>query len=80
MVSTVGGVLGPLYRAFDVMGAITLSKVFTIILGGGVGWVLIHMYGVMGGAWVLNGMFLLSVALTAGLTLPVLYRRAHPSP
>ena len=80
VVSTVGGVLGPLYRAFDVMGAITLSKVFTIILGGGVGWVLIHMYGVMGGAWVLNGMFLLSVALTAGLTLPVLYRRAHPSP
>lgn len=80
IVSTVGGVLGPLYRAFDVMEAITLSKVVTILIGGLVGWVLIPRYGALGGAWMVNGMFIFSVSSTALLTFPPLYQRAYSPP
>ena len=72
--------MGPLYRAFDVMEAITLSKVVTIVIGGLVGWVLIPRYGALGGAWMVNGMFIFSVSSTALLTFPPLYQRAYSPP
>ncbi|MGV2437472.1 MAG UNVERIFIED_CONTAM: hypothetical protein LVT10_23345 [Anaerolineae bacterium] len=42
------------------------------MIGGLVGWVLIPRYGALGGAWVVNGMFIFSVSSTALLTFPPL--------
>lgn len=75
--STVGGVFGPLYRAFEMSGAALAIKVVSLALMIPVGAALIHALGVVGGAWTISGLYGISVTLTAAVTLPVLRRRAQ---
>ncbi len=73
---TVGGVFGPLYRALDWVRAALWVKIATglILLGPGV--LLIERLGPVGGAWLIDGLYALSVVGTAAVTLPVLNARA----
>jgi O-antigen/teichoic acid export membrane protein len=77
LATTVGGVFGPLYRAFDLMREALSTKIITLLVMIPVGTWLIQQSGALGGVWMLNGLFVLSVLLTAGFTLPVLRRRAQ---
>jgi hypothetical protein len=53
------------------------TKIITLLVMIPVGTWLIQQSGALGGVWMLNGLFVLSVLLTAGFTLPVLRRRAQ---
>lgn len=75
--TTVGGVFGPLYRAFEMAGAALAIKVVALALMIPLGAALIEAWGAVGGAWTISGLYALSVALTAALTLPALRRRAR---
>ena len=74
---TVGGVFGPLYRAFDFVRGALLAKVAALAVGLPVGWWLITQQGAIGAAWLTNLLYGLSVVLTVALTLPELRRRAR---
>ena len=76
LVTDIGGIFGPLYRAFDLMRAALSVKIGTLVMMIPVGIWLIHHMGSLGGVWMIDGLFALSVALTAGVTLPVLRRHA----
>jgi O-antigen/teichoic acid export membrane protein len=76
IVTTVGGVFGPLYRAFDLMSPILKIKIITLAVMAPVGVWMILQADALGGVWMINGMFMMSVALTAWVTLPALKRRA----
>lgn len=74
--TTVGGIFGPLYRAFDMAGAALAIKVAALALMIPLGVALIDALGAVGGAWTISGLYAVSVALTAAVTLPALRRRA----
>jgi len=76
-IATVGGVFGPLYRAFDYVRGALLAKVAALVIGLPTGVWLITQYGAGGAAWLTNLLYGVSVALTVALTLPELRRRAH---
>lgn len=76
-ISAVGGLFGPLYRAFDLMRPALLVKMVTGLVLFLPGLFLISAYGAVGGAWLINGLFLLSIVLTASITLPPLRRAAQ---
>lgn len=76
VVTTVGGVFGPLYRALNLMRAALLIKAGTLAVGLAAGAPLILSWGALGGAWTVNGLFVGSVLLTAAAALPALRRRA----
>lgn len=75
-VTTMGGIFGPLYRAFDQVGAALAVKLVTAAIMLPTGIALINQFGALGGAWTINGLFALSVVLTAAVTLPALQKRA----
>ena len=77
MTNTIGGVFGPLYRALDLMRAALMVKVGSLVVMIPAGIWLIQQTGVLGGVWMINGMLVLSVVLTAAVTLPVLRRHAR---
>ena len=77
VVVTVGGVFGPLYRAFDYVRGAFLIKVATLTVGLPIGFWLVTQFGALGAAWLTNLLYGASVALTIALTLPELRRRAH---
>lgn len=77
LATTVGSVFGPLYRAFDLMRAILIVKVVTLLVMIPAGLWLISNLGALGGVWMLDGLFVLSVVLTAIVTLPVLRQHAR---
>jgi O-antigen/teichoic acid export membrane protein len=79
MMTTIGGVFGPLYRAFDQMRAAVLAKIAGLLplLAGPA---LIAIEGAAGGAWLMSAGLLISVTLTAAFTLPELRRRAIIAP
>jgi O-antigen/teichoic acid export membrane protein len=77
LATTVGGVFGPLYRAFDLMRQALLTKIITLLVMIPLGVWLIQQAGALGGVWMLNGLFVLSILFTAAFTLPVLYRHAQ---
>jgi O-antigen/teichoic acid export membrane protein len=79
LTTTIGGVFGPLYRALNLMRAALLSKVATLVIMIPVGWWLVQQAGALGGVWMINGLYIISVALTIGFTLPVLRRQARQS-
>lgn len=79
-ISAVGGLFGPLYRAFDLMRAALTVKIITGVVLFLPGLFLISAYGAVGGAWLMNGLFLLSIVLTAVMTLPPLRRAAAAHP
>ena len=74
---TVGGVFGPLYRAFDFVRGALLAKAVALVVGLPAGWWLVGQYGDIGAAWLTNILYGLSVVLTVALTLPELRRRAR---
>ena len=75
-ISAVGGLFGPLYRAFDLMRAALTVKIVTGLVLMVPGLLLIAQDGAVGGAWLINGLYLLSILLTAVITLPPLRRAA----
>ncbi len=75
-VTMVGGIFGPLYRALDQMRAALAAKIAAGLIMLPVGWWLITQWDALGAAWMINGAFVISVALTAVFTLPALHRRA----
>ncbi len=79
LATTVGGIFGPLYRAFNLMRAALLTKLVTLAVMLPAGVWLIQRADALGGVWMINGMYVLSVGLTIAFTLPVLRRYAlHP--
>jgi len=76
-VTTVGGVFGPLYRAFDYVRGAFVIKIVSLVLVVPVGVWATRVYGAVGGVWLVNGLYMVSVALTAWLTLPELRARAR---
>ena len=75
--TTIGSVFGPMYRAFDLMRPILIAKAMTLVLMAPVGLWLISNMGALGGVWMLNGLFVISIVLTAVVTLPVLRDHAR---
>ncbi|MAS32485.1 MAG: hypothetical protein CL610_00675 [Anaerolineaceae bacterium] len=73
---TIGGIFGPLYRAFNLMREALLAKTaaFAVMLPAGL-W-LIPQLGTLGGVWMINGLLVISVGLTMVFTLPVLRQYA----
>jgi O-antigen/teichoic acid export membrane protein len=76
-INTVGGNFGPLYRALNLLRRAILVKIITFILVIPIGIVLVEQQAALGGVWMVNLLFALSVALTAVVTLPVLNRKAQ---
>ena len=76
VITAVGGLFGPLYRAFDLMRSALTVKIIAGLALIVPGLWLISQHGAVGGAWLINGLYLLSVVLTAAITLPPLWRRA----
>lgn len=76
-VTTVGSVFGPLYRAFDFVRGAFFIKLGALVVLLPLGYVLVGAVGAVGGAWLVNLLFVGTVALTAWLTLPELRTRAH---
>lgn len=64
IVTTVGGVFGPLYRAFNLMRTMIIIKLVSLAVMLLAGQVLVPQWGALGGAWMMNIVFLLSVGLT----------------
>ena len=78
LATTGGSIFGPLYRAFDLMRAALLVKVSTLLVMVPIGIWLIQQFGMLGGVWMVDGLYVLSVVLTAVVTLPVLRNHARP--
>jgi O-antigen/teichoic acid export membrane protein len=85
-VTTVGGIFGPLYRALNLVGWAAAAKVTALVLVLPVGYTLLQSasgiaqvnqaeVGALIGAWMINGLYLISVVLTAVFTLRVLRRK-----
>ncbi len=97
-ITTVGGVFGPLYRAFNLMKRIITARVITLALVLPVGVLLLMRAapplffgqtalmpynpgmangGALIGAGMIDAVYVISVALTAALTLPELRKKAR---
>lgn len=77
-VVTVGGVFGPLYRALRLMRQAIIVKIITLVVAVPPGIWLVEQAGALGGGWLVNVLFGLSVVLTALVTLPKLKQLATP--
>lgn len=77
VVTTTGGIFGPLYRAFYLMRGAILAKIVALSIMLPLGVAFVFYGGALGGAWAINGLYILSVGLTALVTLPELRRRAQ---
>jgi len=77
LITLVGGVFGPLYRAFFLLRQIIFVKIVALAVMVPLGFLLTTQLGAIGGAWMINGLFALSVGATIALVLPVLRERAH---
>jgi O-antigen/teichoic acid export membrane protein len=75
-VDTIGGIFGPLYRALRLMRAAILVKIISLLVVFVPGVWLIQQTGAPGGAWMINALYMVSVALTALVCLPELQQRA----
>lgn len=73
--AAVGGLFGPVYRAFDHVRGALIIKLVVMALGLPLGVLLVGQAGAVGGAWLINLLFLVSIALTAAMLLPVLAGR-----
>lgn len=85
-VTTVGGIFGPLYRALDRVLWAVAAKVMALALVLPVGYAALNSasgiaqlnqaeIGALGGAWMINGLFIISVGLTAISTFLALRRK-----
>ncbi len=75
-VNTIGGIFGPLYRALRLIRRAIVVKIITLLVVFFPGLWLIQQSGALGGAWVINSLYIVSVALTAAMCLPELQQRA----
>lgn len=75
-ITTTGGIFGPLYRALSLLRSALLIKLLALIVALLPGFWLVHESGALGGAWFINGLFALSVSLTAVTVLRKLHKRA----
>ena len=96
-VTTVGGVFGPLYRAFDLLKRMITMRVITLALVLPIGVLLLRSTspgffgletmmtynpgranaGALIGAGMIDALYVISVALTAALSLPELRKKAR---
>jgi O-antigen/teichoic acid export membrane protein len=80
-VTTAGGVFGPLYRAFNRMRAALMAKITALVVVLPFGVVLIQHLGsqnaALGGAWMINGLFVVSVGITGVVMLRELQKRGR---
>jgi O-antigen/teichoic acid export membrane protein len=77
-VVTIGGVFGPLYRALRLMRQAIIVKIITLVVVVPPGVWLVEKSGALGGGWLVNVLFGLSVLLTALVALPKLRQLATP--
>lgn len=88
VVTTAGGIFGPLYRALNRVGWAVAAKGIALVLVlppsyellrmiGGIAQINQGEVGALGGAWMINGLYLISIGLTALFTLPALYRKTY---
>jgi O-antigen/teichoic acid export membrane protein len=77
-VVTVGGIFGPLYRALRLMRQAIVIKIVTLLGTLLPGIWLAQQSGALGGAWMINILYGVSVALTAVVILPELKQLATP--
>jgi O-antigen/teichoic acid export membrane protein len=78
-ITTVGGALAPVYRALHLLGRAILAKLTAYAVGVIVVAALANTTqpAAVVGAWLINAIFLVSVGMTAALTLPILRRKAR---
>jgi len=74
LATTLGGIFGPLYRALDLVMRMVWMRALLLLLILPPGAWLVMETGANGGVWIINALYLISIALTALLTLPTLYR------
>ena len=65
-------------RALRLMRQAIVVKIVTLVVMALPGIWLVQQAGALGGAWTINVLYVVSVALTAAVTLPELKRRAMP--
>lgn len=76
LTTTVGSVFGPLYRALNLMRAALLTKIAALVIMLPLGYWLVEQAGALGGIWMINGLFVISIVLTMLFALPALHRQA----
>jgi len=69
-VTGIGGIFGPLYRSLRIMRVILLTKLIALGVAALPAVALVRTWGVVGGAWSINLMFSVSIALTILVTWP----------
>jgi hypothetical protein len=87
-VTMVGGLFGPLYRALDLMRPAVLIKAVTLVMVLLPAWLVLQnrdlfargtagydMNGSVLGAWMINGLYIISAILTAWIALAALNRK-----
>jgi hypothetical protein len=77
VIGNLGATITPLYRAFNLYGTMIITKVLILGISIPVGFWLLDQYGVTGGAWLINLIFVFWAALTISLTLRELHRRTQ---
>lgn len=77
---TPGGIFGALYRALDLVMRMVWMRVLLLVLLLPPGAWLIRETGASGGMWLINALFVVSIGLTALLTLPTLRQRIRTTP
>lgn len=85
LITTVGGIFGPLYRALNLMRGAIAAKLIALVLILPAGSLLLANAagglspsdGAAGGAWIISALFAVSVTLTAVITLRQVRRRAQ---
>ncbi|MCC6803596.1 MAG: oligosaccharide flippase family protein [Anaerolineae bacterium] len=99
-ITTIGGIFGPLYRAFELMRRAIVVKLIALVIVMPAGALLLQNLaagyaaasvflgadrlltldlagaGALGGAWMINFVFLISITLTVVVTLPALRNKA----
>ena len=75
VIGNLGATITPLYRAFNLYGTMIIIKVLILGISIPVGFWLLGQYGVTGGAWLINLIFVFWAAFTVSLTLRELHRR-----
>lgn len=77
LATTLGGIFGPLYRALNLVMRMVWMRVLLLLALLPPGAWLISTQGAVGGVWLINALFFISIGLTAALTLPTLRQRIH---
>ncbi len=77
VIGNLGASITPLYRAFNLYGTMIIIKVLILGLSIPIGFWLLGQYGVTGGAWLINLIFVFWAAFTVSMTLRELHRRTQ---